>query len=1080
MANDASRKGSSHEVTDSSMRVQYEPGETAPFQTPQLSIDAFPGEGAPPGTVFGGRFRIIRLIARGGMGEVYEAEDLALQVRIALKTIRPVIASGIALERFRRELLLARKITHPNVCRLFEFYSVGGEAGPPQVFLTMELLDGEALSERLRRVTVISEEVALPIVRQLVAALSAAHHQGVVHRDFKSSNVMLVSSPDGERTVVTDFGIARALGGASEATATGEGMVGTPAYMSPEQVTGGEVTPASDVYALGIVMYEMVTGTLPFSGKTPSVAAMRRLVEPAPPPKERSAGLSRTWNDTILRCLRGDPRERFARVEDVLLGLEGERPGAWVAPGRSRRLVLAAGLVLALAGVVAGTIAVRKRAAPQPPFVAAVPAPRRPAGVLTFVNRSSDPSLDWLGTALPELLASRLAELPALRVFPRQTVATGERSLGIPSQAALDADHLRRFRDGLGPELTVAGRYQLEGESTGRKLRVELHFQDVERGGTIATVSEMGDLSDLRELIARLAEKLRVAMAWDVARPEERDFWRSPIPADPLPTDPEAMRLYSEGLARARRWDGFGARSLLEKAAAREPRFPYTHWALAHLGDVSERFSNRHVLEAAAGVSGEERELLEVGAACFDGADDAESCQAAEPTLRRLWERHRGDVEFGILIAENAPPTFALATIAELRKLPAPASADVRLDLLESGTISWNPRPDWNRVLTVASHGEAFARQRGDRFNLAMLLWFKGDALRGLHRGKDALAAQEESNRLMMEIGALATALWQTSRFANHAAELGGPAATRAAYQKALDLARRIGPAGRVNTRLLLFRLGQFELSAGNFDAVERISRELSALAEQGMQTPIDKPLHALEFHLLLEKGRLAEAEQLVRSDLRSCGEEPMCQVNARIFLQAILNAEDRSVEAAEEIQKMAVGPSTGVLQWVSIYHSVESGDAEHARQEIATMLQNRPEVANDWADTGILIIRNLLDLKQYAEAERVLHRMDPEAGLERWNTLDVARQKVLMGEIDLGLGRSAKAKERLGAVITQARKGGWKMVEFDARLAYGKAQRGAGDAAGSTRTFDSLEQEATSRGALRIARLAREERQSH
>jgi hypothetical protein len=191
---------------------------------------------------------------------------------------------------------------------------------------------------------------------------------------------------------------------------------------------------------------------------------------------------------------------------------------------------------------------------------------RRPTAVLTLFNRTPDPGLDWVGSALPELLTSRLAELPELRVFPRQTVGLAEFSLGIPNAFALDERLVERLNTGLGSELTLAGRYELDGKPPRGRLRVVLQLYDVRRKGAVATVSEPGEVDGLRDLARRLAEDLRLEMGWELAPPGERDFLRSPIAADPLPADLEATRLYSEALSRLWRVDGHGALQRLKAA----------------------------------------------------------------------------------------------------------------------------------------------------------------------------------------------------------------------------------------------------------------------------------------------------------------------------------------------------------------------------------------------------------------------------------------------------------------------------------------------------------------------------------
>ena len=212
------------------------------------------------------RFKIVRLLGQGGMGAVYEAEDLELGGHVALKTVRPETATNPrTIERFKQEIYLARKVTHPNVCRIFDlFHHRVGSADGEIMFVTMELLRGETLAERLRRVGRMSAPEFVPLVTQMAQGLHAAHQVGIVHRDFKPSNVVLVpvkEQSDDVRAVVTDFGLAHTSSSDSSQvlalTGTGD-IVGTPAYIAPEVLDHRGATAATDIYAFGVVMYEMV------------------------------------------------------------------------------------------------------------------------------------------------------------------------------------------------------------------------------------------------------------------------------------------------------------------------------------------------------------------------------------------------------------------------------------------------------------------------------------------------------------------------------------------------------------------------------------------------------------------------------------------------------------------------------------------------------------------------------------------------------------------------------------------------------------------------------------------------------
>jgi len=337
------------------------PAQTRPVTSPLLA----------EGSIVADRFRIIRFIGQGGMGQVYEALDLELNSRIALKAIRPEIAADpLMLSRFRREVQLTRMITHANVCRTFD---IERQVSAPEgktgdlTFLTMELLEGETLSARLRRGGRFTQTEALPLVLQMIDALAAAHAVGVIHRDFKPSNVLLVPSASGKssasrpgsatppsnsssgsesstrplRAVVTDFGLARAVAnrtlndgqesGPVASSLTGEqALMGTLVYMAPEQFERGEASVASDVYSLGLVMFEMITGKRPFADDIPFAEAAKRLKQAAPRVWSFAPEIPPAWDATISRCLTLEAKDRFENVQQVARALQD--PVAVVAP----------------------------------------------------------------------------------------------------------------------------------------------------------------------------------------------------------------------------------------------------------------------------------------------------------------------------------------------------------------------------------------------------------------------------------------------------------------------------------------------------------------------------------------------------------------------------------------------------------------------------------------------------------------------------------------------------------------------------------------------------------------------------
>ncbi len=287
-----------------------------------------------PGDVLQDRYRIVHFIGKGGMGEVYEAEDRKRGELVALKTVLPkLMGSAKVIARFRREIDLSRRISHPNVLKIYDVFELRTRVGDSDSRLAsspcmvMEFLSGKTLADRLHEDGRMPAKQARPLVCQMAAALAAAHRAGVVHRDLKPDNIFLVPNDNGIRVVLTDFGVARPNkpnGDDTTFTAT-DVIVGTPTYMAPEQLELEEAMPVSDIYTLGLVIYEMITGTFPFQGDTAIQVVFKRIQEDPPPPRQVVPDLDDTWDELIHRCLERDPKQRLPQAEDIVGILEGGR-----------------------------------------------------------------------------------------------------------------------------------------------------------------------------------------------------------------------------------------------------------------------------------------------------------------------------------------------------------------------------------------------------------------------------------------------------------------------------------------------------------------------------------------------------------------------------------------------------------------------------------------------------------------------------------------------------------------------------------------------------------------------------------
>jgi serine/threonine protein kinase/endo-1,4-beta-D-glucanase Y len=314
------------------------------------------------GELVASRYEIVSFVASGGMGEVYEARDTTLNEVVALKTlVSTALDDSVAMERLRVEVRLARQVTHRNVCRILEFgrHELKGGRGESIPFLTMEFLEGETLDRRLARQGRVPATDVARILEQILSGLGAMHAAGIMHRDIKPQNIFLLPGPP-ERVVLVDFGLAKSID-TGHGLLTGPVVVGTMEYMAPEQIEGAPATRSFDVYALGVVLFEMLTGRRPFSGETPLARTMERLHKSPPKPSSICPDLPPFWDEIVTRCLARDPERRFGSVDDIATRLQQglARPGS----GRRQTKRIAAALAVA-AAVVTFVVAVAHRSQP--------------------------------------------------------------------------------------------------------------------------------------------------------------------------------------------------------------------------------------------------------------------------------------------------------------------------------------------------------------------------------------------------------------------------------------------------------------------------------------------------------------------------------------------------------------------------------------------------------------------------------------------------------------------------------------------------------------------------------------------
>ena len=448
------------------------------------------------GQLVADRYQILELLGEGGMGAVYKVRDQHLDRLVALKVIRPALAQNAqALSRFKQELILARQVTHRNVVRIYDLAEADGVK-----FITMEFVDGRSLASLLREKGRLAPKEAAEIVAQVCRALEAAHAEGVVHRDLKPQNIMVNTIG---KVVVMDFGIARST---ETANMTQSGaLVGTPEYMSPEQAKGERVDARSDLFSIGIILYELLTGKSPFKADTTMATLYKRTTERARPPIELSPEIPEALNQIAVRCLEIDREKRYGSATEALEHLE-----EWLGPEGGKKTIPAGRQPLrekiawvALGGVVvlaAGAVAFREK------FLARAPAVHREVSVLVadFENRTAEPVFDE--TLEPAFIIG-LEGASFIQSFSRSTAQSLAAQLR-PGIKSLDEATARLVATREGIDVIVLGSIGKDGNEYALHVRA----LDGITGKNIVEKSARTAKTDALSHVGRLSADIRSAL----------------------------------------------------------------------------------------------------------------------------------------------------------------------------------------------------------------------------------------------------------------------------------------------------------------------------------------------------------------------------------------------------------------------------------------------------------------------------------------------------------------------------------------------------------------------------------------
>ncbi len=542
------------------------------------------------GSIFAGRYQVIEELGKGGMGKVYKVLDQEVNAKVALKLIKPEISADIeTVERFRNELKTARDIAHKNVCRM---YDLGKEAG--SYFITMEYVPGEDLKSMIRMSGQLSVGTAVGIAKQVCEGLAEAHRLGVVHRDLKPSNIMI----DKEGTVrIMDFGIARSL---KVKGITGAGVIiGTPEYMSPEQVEGKDVDQRSDIYSLGIILYEMLTGRVPFEGDTPLTVAVKHKSEMPQSPRERNAQISEDLSRLVLRCLEKDKEKRYQSVAELRSELDRIEQGIpttqRIIPSRraitSREITVKFSLkklwlpALAVIALVVAAIALWQllphRKIVQPP------SDKPSLAIMYFKNNTGDKNLDHWRTMLANLLIADLTQSKYIRILSEDKLVNILSQLNQLDAQAYSSEVLKEVATLGGVNHILQGAYAKAGD----EFRINVTLQEARSGELVGSESVAGKgegsiFSMVDELTRKIKTDFNLSQT-QIASDIDKEIGKITT------SSPEAYEYYSEGRKYHHSGDYRRSIELMEKAIAIDPQFAMAYRSMAMSYNNLALFSER-------------------------------------------------------------------------------------------------------------------------------------------------------------------------------------------------------------------------------------------------------------------------------------------------------------------------------------------------------------------------------------------------------------------------------------------------------------------------------------------------------
>ncbi len=789
------------------------------------------------GTVLGGRYEIQQLLGMGGMGAVYKARDVEVDRTVGLKVIRPDLAGNPAiLARFKQELVLARQVTHRNIIRIYDLNEADGVK-----FITMEFIEGEDLRTILTRQGRIAPKEAIDIMRQACSGLQAAHSEGVIHRDLKPSNIMRDASG---RVVIMDFGLAKTVQG-DGMTQTGM-MIGTMEYMSPEQAMGSELDARSDIFTMGLIFYELLSGNIPFRAESAIASLVKRTQERAVPLSDVDPTMPPALSAIAAKCLERDPKARYGSVHELIDDLDvfsGKRPRSsgtgrpairasalanpalsssettavaieapskrfpmkWVAVGAAA-LALAAGI-----GVI-----VKSKVTPGGTGTSQVTsAVALSLGIVPFYNASGDPSLNWLSSSLSETLSTDIGQSQRVRLVSPSRLQQALRDLHISPETQLDLPLLKRIAEFTNATTVVYGQYSKFGD----QIRINATVYDLKNDRTLDLKTDVPNEKEILAGLDSLATQVRASLSTDPDVEKDLKAHSQFVLTKSVP----ALRAYDEALQLSRSGKEQDAATKFEEAVADDPNFAFAYSKLAlsyhSLGfDDKADIASRRAMTLSESLPAKEKYRIEANHAVITN-DTAKGIAAYE----KLTAANPDDIDAQMALAGLYEQTSNYDEARKrLAKVRAADSKNVDA-LLASGRVEVSAGNE-QAGLEFLNSAYSLATQFGNEEAKASIELQMGAAYQGLNQPQEALknfnAALEIRKRLGLQKG-VASALNMIARLQD---KMGNTSEALANYKESLAGFQKIGD--RRNTAIILMNLGDYYLNHAQYEDALKSTNE--------------------------------------------------------------------------------------------------------------------------------------------------------------------------------------------------------------------------------------------------------------